>query len=153
MTKAHRSSRHRSVKRQSGRDADRQCAVRMKKLLLGERAAVSILPGEPGPRPLANVMKFVRAAECAVGRRHGGLRLTIVCAYFINARLLECVDYLIGHIISHPSCIDSPEFRQLPAGYRMVLRQHSPHRSPAILANASATAKSQRKQMPRIPTG
>jgi len=91
--------------------------MRMKELLLGARATASILPGEPGPRPLVNVMEFVRAAECAAGRRNGGFRLTIVRTYVIMARLLECVDYLIGHIVSRSSCIDSPEFRQLSAGY------------------------------------
>lgn len=97
--KAHRSSRHRSVKQQFGRDADRrQCAVGMKGLLLGVSAKTPIRPGEPGPRSLVNEMEFARAAECAAGQQHGGFHLKIVRANVIKARLLECVDYLIDSL-------------------------------------------------------
>jgi len=84
-----------------------------------------------------------------------GASLTIVPAYVINARLLECVDYLIGHIVSCPPCVASPEFRKLSAGYIACPERIFP--APVACDRCRCSRNSEvrdgRKIMPRVPTG
>jgi hypothetical protein len=50
-------------------------------------------------------------------RKHAKAALEIVKKNVINARLLECLDYLISNIETGPGYVDNPEFRKLSAGY------------------------------------
>lgn len=53
----------------------------------------------------------------ALCRKHAKSALEIVKKNVINARLLECLDYLIANIEGSSSCVDSSDFKKLSAQY------------------------------------
>ncbi|ESZ31561.1 MULTISPECIES: hypothetical protein [unclassified Mesorhizobium] len=50
-------------------------------------------------------------------RKHAKAALQIVRKTVINARLIECLDYLIANIEGTASCVNNAEFRKLSQGY------------------------------------
>ncbi|MCP1762942.1 hypothetical protein [Bradyrhizobium japonicum] len=50
-------------------------------------------------------------------RKHAKSALEIVRKNVINARLIECLDYLIANIETGAAYVDNAEFRKLSAGY------------------------------------
>jgi hypothetical protein len=50
-------------------------------------------------------------------RTHAKAALGIVRANVINARLIECLDYLIANIEAKPFCAESADFKKLSAGH------------------------------------
>jgi hypothetical protein len=52
-----------------------------------------------------------------INRKHAKAALEIVKQTVINARLLECLDYLLANIDADPSCANSGPFKKLSAGY------------------------------------
>ncbi len=53
----------------------------------------------------------------ALCRKHAKNLLTLVKANVINARLIECLDYLIANIEGNPNCVDSADFKKLSQDY------------------------------------
>ncbi len=71
------------------------------------------------PHVMASLSHFeirgrLSTARCA---EHAKVALEIVRATVLNARLVECLDYLIANIVNNPACVDDAHFRQLAAGY------------------------------------
>jgi hypothetical protein len=53
----------------------------------------------------------------SVCRKHAKSALEIVKKNVINARLIECLDYLIANIETGMGYVDSADFKKLSAGY------------------------------------
>jgi len=53
----------------------------------------------------------------ALCRKHAKTSLEIVKTNVINARLIECLDYLIANIEAGMGCVDNADFKKLSAGY------------------------------------
>lgn len=80
---------------------------------------LSIAGDKYAPHVMASLAHYEIKAKLgnALCRKHAKSCLETVKANVINGRLIECLDYLISKIEASSSCVDSPEFKKLSAGY------------------------------------
>jgi hypothetical protein len=80
---------------------------------------LSIAGDKFAPHVMASLSDFEIRAKLSrdLCRKHSKDSLILVKANVINARLIECLDYLIANIEGNSSCVNSAEFRKLSSGY------------------------------------
>jgi hypothetical protein len=80
---------------------------------------LSIAGDKFAPHVMASLGDFEIRAKLSrdLCRKHAKDALILVKANVINARLIECLDYLIANIEGNSSCVNSAEFRKLSSGY------------------------------------
>ena len=71
------------------------------------------------PHIMASLSHFEVSAKLGNPRcrTHAKNALAIVRSNVINARIIECLDFLIDNIETKPSCVDSTDFKKLSASY------------------------------------
>jgi hypothetical protein len=82
--------------------------------------AILVLAGDKfAPHVMASLSHFEvkNKLHSDLCRKHVKDALEIVKTTVINARLVECLDYLIANIGSGIGCVDNAEFKKLSAGY------------------------------------
>jgi hypothetical protein len=80
---------------------------------------LSIAGDKFAPHVMASLGDFEIRAKLSrdLCRKHAKDSLILVKANVINARLIECLDYLIANIEGNSICVNSAEFRKLSSGY------------------------------------
>ena len=82
-------------------------------------AILAIAGDKYTPHVMASLSHFEvkNKLHSQISRNHLKAALAIVKTTVINARLVECLDYLIANIDSGIGCVDNAEFKKLSAGY------------------------------------
>jgi len=82
-------------------------------------AILSIAGDKYAPHVMVSLSHYEIRARLGSSRcaAHARDALQIVRKYVINARIAECLDYLIARICNDASCVESQEFKHLSASY------------------------------------
>lgn len=82
-------------------------------------AILSLAGDKYAPHVIASMSDFgiTSRLSSSICREQAKAALELVKASVINARLIECLDYLLANIESNPSCVSSKEIKKLSADY------------------------------------